>query len=369
MTPIFDLTDIAAHFQLGGQFVSAHRFGSGHINDTYLVSVKGNPDASCFIVQRIDKDVFADPSSLMENISRVTEHLRMKNAKTLELIPAVNGRSFYKSPDDEYWRTYEFVSGAEAYDKVQSTQQARDAATMFGKFQGLLADLPGPRLSETIPDFHNTPVRYSHFHDAVGEDTYDRVRHCREEIDQALGWEDKAGTLVDLFQGGQLPERIIHNDTKLNNLLFNQVSGEPICVIDLDTVMPGIALYDFGDMVRTATSPANEETADLSSIGLRLPYYEALVEGFIGATSDFLTESEIEHLSISGQIITIETGLRFLTDYLSGDEYFRSRRPAQNLDRSRAQFTLALSIEKQFDEMQDIVNRVTSRHSNRPGLS
>jgi len=319
---------------------------------------------SNFLLQRIDKGVFCEPAALMENISRVTEHLRNKKAKCLNLIPTVDKQRFYKSADGEFWRTYEFVTGAVAYDKVLNARQAQDTATMFGGFQKLLADLPGPRLNETIPDFHNTPVRVSQFHGAVREDACDRVKNCGKDIDRALAWEEKAGTLVALHETGQIPERIIHNDNKLNNVLFDQSSGEPICVIDLDTVMPGIALYDFGDMVRTATSPTDEDTTDLSNIGLRLPYYEALVEGFIGATSEFLTETEIKHLSISGKIITIETGLRFLTDYLQGGVYFGSQRPTHNLDRCRAQFALAASIEEKFDKMQKIVNRVKSRHSN-----
>jgi Ser/Thr protein kinase RdoA (MazF antagonist) len=367
MSEEFGFQEIASHFQLDGHFVSACRFGRGHINDTYLVRVEGNPAASCFILQRIDRNVFDDPAALMENISRVTAHLRKKETKCLTLIPTVEGQTFYKSPDNEYWRTYEFVADAVTYDKVLNTTQAKDTAAMFGGFQGLLADLPGPRLNETISDFHNTPVRYSQLHDAVSEDPFDRVKLCGEEIDRALAWEEAAGTLVDLYETGQIPERIIHNDTKLNNLLFDQNNGEPICVIDLDTVMPGVVLYDFGDMVRSATSPTDEDTTDRASISLRLPYYEALVEGFVGATSDFLTEPEIEHLSVSGKIITIEIGLRFLTDYLQGDKYFGAQTPTQNLDRSKAQFTLALSIEKQFDEMQDIVAGVTSRHSIRSG--
>jgi Ser/Thr protein kinase RdoA (MazF antagonist) len=360
----FNFRDIVSHFQFDCEFDGAHRFGSGHINDTFLVGVNGSPDVSRAILQRVDKYVFKDPAALMQNISRVTNHLRNKNAKCLTLIPTVDKQSFYKSPDDEYWRMYEFVAGAVTYDKVPNTKQARVAAAMFGGFQELVADLPGPRLNETIPDFHNTPVRFSQFHDAAREDACDRAKHCGEEIDRALAWEEEAGTLVALHQTGQIPERIIHNDTKLNNLLFDQSSGEPICVIDLDTVMPGVALYDFGDMVRTATSPTDEDTTDLDSISLRLPYYEALVEGYIGATSNFLTGIEIEHLSLSGQIITTEIGLRFLTDYLCGDKYFGSQRPGQNLDRCRAQFALVTSIEKQFDEMQNIVNRVKIRHSN-----
>ena len=358
----FDFQEIASHFQLDGQFVSASRFGSGHINDTFLISVEGNPAVSSFILQRINKYVFGDPAALMENISRVTEHLRNKNARCLALIPTLDGKHFCNTPDDEFWRMYEFVPGAVAYDEVLNTRQAKDAAAMFGEFQELLDDLSGPRLNETIPNFHNTPVRYGHFHDAVQDDAYDRARHCRAEIDQALAWEDEAGTLVTLLEMGEIPERITHNDTKLNNLLFDKASGQPICVIDLDTVMPGIALYDFGDMVRTTTSPTAEDTTDLSSISLRLPYFEALVDGYVGTTFDFLTDLETEHLSISGKIITVETGLRFLTDYLCGDEYFGAERPTHNLDRSRTQFALAASIEEQFDKMQNIVRRVASRH-------
>ena len=359
MASEFDLQGIASNFQLGGPFISAERFGSGHINDTFLISVESNPATSRFILQRVNKYVFDDPAALMGNISRVTDHLRKKNAKCLALVPTVDGQDFYNCSEDEFWRAYEFVQGGVTYDEALDTQLARDAAAKFGEFQGLLADLPAPRLHETIPDFHNTRARYARFHEVVKDDSYGRAKLCANEIDQALAWEEEAGTLVALHEAGQIPERITHNDTKLNNLLFDEASGNPVCVIDLDTVMPGLALYDFGDMVRTTTSPTSEDTTDLASVGLRLPYFEALVEGYVEATRDFLSKPEIEHLSISGKIITIETGLRFLTDYLSGDQYFGSKRPAQNLDRARTQFALAKSIEEQFDEMQDIV-RVSS---------
>ena len=354
MRDISVLKEVAAIFLPGEGSVSAQRFGKGHINDTYLVRVDDNPVVSCFVLQRINQHVFVDPPAVMENISRVTEHIRKSNAKCLELIPTVDGQHFYKSLNDEYWRAYEFVPGAIAYDQVLNTEQARETAAMFGEFQKLLADLPGPRLNETITDFHNTPTRYSHFHDAIGEDAFDRARHCGAEIDRALAWESEAGTLVMLHETGRVPERIIHNDTKLNNLLFDSASDKPICVVDLDTVMPGISLYDFGDMVRTATSPTAEDTTDLANVRMRLPYYAALVEGFVGAMADVLTDTEIENLSLSGKIITIETGLRFLTDYLCGDKYFGSQRPDHNLDRCRTQFALAASIETQFDEMQNI---------------
>ena len=361
MPEITDLQGVAEQFSSRGRFVAAQRFGNGHINDTYLINVGDSPNASRFVLQRINKNVFSDPAALMENISRVTEHLREKEARCLALIPTVDRQPFFRSPADEYWRAWEYIPGAVTFDQAQNETQAGLAAEKFGEFQKLLADFDGPRLNETIPDFHNTPVRYSHLNIAVQENAFDRVRHCGEEIDRALAWEEEAGTLVKLQQSAQIPERIIHNDTKLDNLLFDEASGAPICVIDLDTVMPGLSLYDFGDMVRTATSATAEDTTELENIGLRMPYYKALVDGFIGATSDFLTEVEIEHLSLSAKIITIETGLRFLTDYLSGDEYFGAQRPAHNLERARAQFALAASIEDQFEQMQDIVISAAKR--------
>jgi len=361
MSENLDPREIASHFLLGGDFIDAQPFGNGHINDTFLVRADGDPTASCFVMQHINKRVFSDPVIVMENFSRVSEYLGKMGATTLTLIRTADGEHFHRSLDGEYWRTYRFVPGV-TYDTVLNTKQAFATAAMFGRFHALLADLPGPPLHETIPDFHNTPVRYSHFHDAVAADVCDRTRHCSEQIDQALAWEKEAGTMVTLLAKGQVPERVIHNDTKLNNLLFDEASGDPLCVIDLDTLMPGTVLYDFGDMVRTATSPTDEDEIGLSNIGLQLPYYEALVDGFIGASPGFLTDAEIENLSLSGKIITVETGLRFLTDYLCGDEYFKAQRPAQNLDRCKAQFALTASIEDKFGEMQRIVERVASEH-------
>jgi thiamine kinase-like enzyme len=232
---------------------------------------------------------------------------------------------------------------------------------MFGQFQNQVSDLPGPRLHETIRDFHNTPARYRQFHTARAVDTHDRARHCIPEIEWALAHEQTAGSLLALQEAGEIPERVTHNDTKLNNVMFDEQSGKALCVIDLDTVMPGLALYDFGDLVRSATMTAAEDETDLSKVGMRMDYYEALVDGYLSTTISFLTDVEIENLAISGRIITIETGLRFLTDYLSGDEYFRIQRPDQNLDRCRTQFALADSIDEQFDAMRLAVTSSASR--------
>lgn len=344
--------------------MSARKYGRGHINETFLVDTSGRRGEVQFIIQRINQHVFRDPVGLMDNVRRVTEHLRTKSTEGpghLSLVSTIDGQHFFRDEDAEIWRVFEFVRDSVAYESVQSARQARDAAAKFGEFQRLLTDLPGPRLNETIPDFHNTRARYRQFHDAVTEDTRNRARDCGAEIERAMAWDEIAGTLVGLQESGLIPERVVHNDTKLNNLLFDQRSGKAICVIDLDTVMPGLALHDFGDMVRTSTSPAAEDEADLSRIRMSMEHYEALVEGYLSATSGFLTRPEIEHLSLSGMIITIETGLRFLTDYLRGDEYFRCHRPGHNLDRCRAQFALAASIEEQLGAMQKYVADAASR--------
>ena len=238
---------------------------------------------------------------------------------------------------------------------------AREAAAEFGRFQDLLRDLPGPRLNETIPDFHNTQARYVQFHEALASDLHDRASRCRREIDWALAREELAGSLVDLQAAGAIPERITHNDTKISNVMFDSDSGKAVCVIDLDTVMPGLALNDFGDLVRTATTPAAEDETDLSRITMNTDCYAALVDGYLGTAGTWLNEVEVGNLALAGKIITIETGLRFLTDYLSGDTYFRAHRPDHNLDRCRAQFALAASIDEQLGEMQRLTAAIYRR--------
>lgn len=312
-----------------------------------------------FVLQRINKSVFRDPAALMDNVQRVTVHLRERNSTglhSLTLVPTVDGDHFRVDDSGEYWRMFRFIEGATSFDTVPSPAHAREAARQFGRFQAMLADLPGPRLRETIPHFHDTPFRYATFHEARERDVQHRSKHCMPEIDWALAREDCAALLSRLHEAGEIPERITHNDTKINNVLFDVESGKAICVIDLDTVMPGLAPHDFGDLVRTATSPAAEDETELQKIEMRMDYFEALVDGYLGATAGYLTEAEVESLALAGKIITIETGLRFLTDYLSGDSYFRVDSPEQNLQRCRAQFALADSIDKQLAEMQ----RVTS---------
>jgi len=363
-TPISDLREIASHFELDGNFVSADRYGSGHINDTFLVTVARGSANVRYILQRINKHVFRNPVSLLENIRRVTEHLQSRSVgsgQCLTLVATNDGADYFLDQHQEYWRVYHFVAGARTIDTAQSREQAQEAAAIFGRFQSQLSDLPGPRLHETIPDFHNTLVRYRQFRHALERDSCGRARHCGTEIDRALSFEQGAGVLAELQAAGDLPERIVHNDAKLNNVMFDERSGAATCVIDLDTVMPGLVLYDFGDLVRSVATSAAEDETNFSRIEMRLDYFQALAEGYLGSAMEFLTEAEIGRLAIAGKIITIETGLRFLADYLSGDEYFRTHRPQHNLDRCRAQFALAVSIDAQLAAMEDIVAGFVSR--------
>jgi len=365
-TPISDLREIASRFELDGDFVSAGRYGGGHINDTFLVNVARGSANARYILQRINKQVFRDPVSLMENIRRVTEHLQSRStdgSHCLTLVAATGGNDYFLDQEQQYWRVYRFVEGARTIDRAESREQAREAAAIFGRFQSLLSDLPGPRLHETIPDFHDTPARYRQFRQALERDSYDRAGYCGAEIDRALSFEEGAGTLAELQAAGGLPERIAHNDSKLNNVMFDERSGAATCVIDFDTVMPGLVLYDFGDLVRSATTSATEDETDFSRIEMRLDYFEALAEAYLGAAMDFLIDEEIGCLALAGKIITIEIGLRFLTDYLSGDEYFRTHRPRQNLDRCRSQFAFAVSIDEQLAAMEDVVAGIASRNS------
>lgn len=361
--PIADIQAIAERFDLNSEFVSAERYGSGHINETFLVKTGQGPWEVRFILQRINSNVFHDPVTLMENVRRVTVHLqhrRPHGQTSLMLVPTIDGADFHRDEQDEVWRVYRFLAGTRSYDSADSTALSRQAAMAFGRFQHMLSDLPAPRLHETIPDFHNTPVRFQQLHEALKNDSKNRARHCRREIDLVLGFERDAGALVTLLEAGEIPERIVHNDTKINNVMFELENNEAVCVIDLDTVMPGIALYDFGDLVRTATTPTAEDETDPVRIHMRMDYFEALVEGYLSTAMQFLTAVEIENLAMAGRIMTIETGVRFLTDYLSGDEYFRTHRPQQNLDRCKAQFALVASIDAQFDEMQKLVAKVAS---------
>lgn len=356
-----DVPAVAGHFQIVGELVSAAPYGNGHINDTYYgVFNQGGTDVR-YIFQRINHAVFKNPVLLMENIRRVTEHVAAKFTDELErtrrvltLIPAHDGRPYYRDPNGNHWRVYVFIEKARTFDTVESTDQAFQAAKAIGQFQKMLADLPAPRLHDTIPDFHHTPKRFAAMEKAVEADAVNRAKLAAAEIEFALKNKVFASVLTD----AKLPERVTHNDTKLNNVLLDNATGEGVCVIDLDTVMPGLALYDFGDMVRTMTSPAKEDEHDLSKVTMRLPMFEALARGYLSAAAEFLTPAEKGLLAFSGKLITFEIGLRFLADYLVGDTYFKVHRENHNLDRCRTQFKLVESIAQQEEQMNKLVETI-----------
>ncbi len=360
---------VAEGFHLHGSLRESRPFGSGHINDTFVAAFSQSGTRVRYIFQRINHRIFREPEALMDNIMRVTEEARRKLAeakvpdlsrRALKVIPARDGKPLLRDRDGNYWRCYPFIEGASTYDIVRSERQAYEAAKAFGEFQRLVADVPGPRLHETIPGFHHTRSRFERLREAVTADAKERLAGASAEWDFIRRREPLADGLLDLQKAGAIPERITHNDTKLNNVMIDDATETGICVIDLDTVMPGLALYDFGDMVRTATSPAAEDEPDVSKVRMQLPMFEALVRGYLAAAGSFLNETEIRHLAFSGKLIALETGIRFLTDHLEGDTYFKIHRDNHNLDRCRTQLALVRSIEEQEDAMNRLVREVMS---------
>jgi Ser/Thr protein kinase RdoA (MazF antagonist) len=356
-----DISAVTRQFQLRGEFVSAAPYGTGHINDTYCAVFDQGGSRVRYIVQRINQNVFKNPPALMENVRRVTAHLAQKNAdqsdplrRVLTLIPARAGAPFHCDAQGNHWRVYIFIEKARTFEAVESPQQAFEAAKAFGQFQKLLANLPAPRLNDTIPDFHHTPKRFAALERAIQADVANRAALAKAEIEFAL----RHKTITSVLLDAQLPERVTHNDTKFNNVMLDDATGEGICVIDLDTVMPGLALYDFGDMVRTATSPAKEDEQDLSKVTMQFPMFEALARGYLASAAEFLTPAEKRLLPSSGKLITFEIGIRFLADFLAGDIYFKVHRDGHNLDRCRTQFKLVESIELQEAAMNKLVEKI-----------
>jgi hypothetical protein len=355
-----DLRAVARQFLIHGEFRNAEPYGSGHINDTYCAVFDQAGTTVRYILQRINHHVFKNPTALMENVQRVTSHIAGKvegepdaSRRALRLIATRDGMAWHVDAQGNHWRTYFFIERARTYDVIQSASQAFQAARAFGAFQKMLADLPAPRLHDTIAHFHHTPRRFVALEQAIARDVAGRARLAGPEIDFAVSRKPLTGVLLD----AGLPERVTHNDTKFNNVMLDDTTGEGVCVIDLDTVMPGLALYDFGDLVRTTTCPAKEDEPNLSRIGMRLSMFEALVEGYLSTAGDFLTRSEKAHLVLAGKLITFEIGIRFLTDFLSGDVYFKTHREGHNLDRCRTQFQLVRSMDAQENQMHALVRQ------------
>lgn len=357
---------IAENFQFKGILVDIRPWGNGHINDTYLMGYEiDNKECVRYILQRINKNVFPKPEEVMENVVNVTTHLHKKilenggdpYRETLNIIPTKSGMSYYKESEDNYWRGLIFITDATSYDVAETPEEFYQSAVAFGRFQSLLADFPAEELHETIKNFHNTKSRFDTFKKALEEDVADRAKYVKDEIQFVLDREKDASYFVDLIDKHEIPIRVTHNDTKLNNIMIDNETHEGICVIDLDTTMPGLAMYDFGDSIRFGASTGEEDEKDLSKVSCSMELFEAYTKGFIEGCDGKLTEKEIELLPMGAKVITYECGMRFLTDYLQNDVYFKTSRKEHNLDRARTQFKLVADMEKKWNQMQSIVKK------------
>jgi hypothetical protein len=363
------LQALSKQFHIYGEIMHAEPCKIGHINETYTATYNQGGALVRYIHQKINQTVFKDPPALMDNVMRVTTHIRHKLAqgngkevtrRTLTLVPARDGRSYFRDAAGEYWRTFVFIENVQTFEAVQSSSQAFEAGKAFGQFQFHLADLPGARLVETIPDFHNTRKRFAALQGAIEKDHCNRAKGAAKEIKFALKHEPMVDVLLQAQARGDIPERITHNDTKFNNVMLDVETGQEMCVVDLDTVMPGLVLYDFGDMVRTTTSPTLEDELDLAKVEMRTSMFEALARGYCSTAGGFLTPAEKSFLAFSGKLITFTIGIRFLTDFLAGDVYFRVHRPRHNLDRCRTQFKLVESIARHEAAMQKFVDGLSA---------
>ncbi len=361
------LTDIGRRSLIPGRFHDGHRIKIGNINETFAATYEEGGKSFRVVHQTINTHVFREPVALMNNVVRVTEHLRRKldaqgatqlDRRALKVVPAVDGLPYHIDEEGRFWRTFIFVDGVRSFDAVETPKQAYQAGHAFGQFQSLLADLPARELATTIPDFHHTPKRYARLLQAIQTDEFNRAKIAKKEIAFARSMEPLVGALVEAEERGEVPVRVTHNDTKFNNVMLDEETGEAMCVVDLDTVMPGLVLYDFGDMVRTTTSRTAEDEQFLDRVELEMPMFESLLRGYLEAAGGFLTPAERKLLVLSGKLITFTIGIRFLTDYLEGDQYFRIHREHHNLDRCRKQFKLIQSIQQKEDEMQKLVERL-----------
>lgn len=355
-----NLEEILKHFDV--DFIP-QAYGNGHINDTYIVQ-----STTRYILQRINTEVFRNPARLMDNVKAITEFLREKikenggnpDRETLTLVNTNDNKTFYKTEDGLYFRMYKFIDNAKSYEEVENPEQFYNAARAFGKFQKMLADFPAKDLFETIPNFHNTRKRFEDFKVAVNGDRAGRAKDVKKEIEFSLNCEKYVDIVVDLLKSGELPTRVTHNDTKLNNVLLDDKTGEAICVVDLDTVMPGSLLYDFGDALRFGASTGSEDEKDLEKIWFDLNLFEVFTKGFLEELGDSITKKEIELLPFSAILMTYECGIRFLGDYLNGDVYFKTDYPEHNLDRARTQLKLVYDMENKMDEMKEIVRKIVN---------
>ena len=344
---------------------SLEPYGSGHINSTFLVVEKDGETEKRYILQKINTSIFQKPEELMENIRNVTEYLRkgiVKNGgdperETLNIVATAAGESFYSDEEGYCWRVYKFIEDAECYDLVEKSEDFYESAVAFGNFQRLLSDFPANTLHETIPKFHDTYSRYQKFEKSVALDVCGRAEEVQEEIAFVREHLPLAKRLGEMQATGELPLRVTHNDTKLNNIMIDRYTGKGICVIDLDTVMPGLAVNDFGDSIRFGANTAYEDETDLSRVSCSLELFELYAKGFIKGLQGSLTKKELQMLPVGAMTMTFECGMRFLTDYLDGDTYFKIHKEKHNLDRCRCQFKLVRDMEEKKEQLDQIIEK------------
>lgn len=360
------LRRIVSHFEIDGAYLEFEEMCSGNINNSYRVTFRQAQGLQHYTLQHINHYVFQDPRGVMRNIDRVTGHLRKSleragvnpDRRVLTIVHTRTGGVLHEDEEGGFWRAFYYIDGATAYDAVEKPQHFYEAGRAFGEFQKLLCDFPAEQLSDTIPGFHDTPRRYQVFEQAVAQDKAGRVARLGEEIAFFRARQQMMGEIVSRLASGQLPLRVTHNDTKINNVLIDDATDRAICVIDLDTVMPGSALYDYGDAIRFGASTAAEDEPDLSKIALDLGRYELFTRGFLSQVNGFLTPEEVRLLPLGIQVITCELGMRFLTDYIDGDLYFKVNAPEHNLVRACAQMQLLRDVEAKLPQMQQMIEQM-----------
>ncbi len=359
------IEEAIAAFELEGELIDGKPYGNGHINDTFLLTCETKEGSRRYILQRMNHSIFKNPQQLMENVVNVTRYLREvikkqggnPDRETLNVVKTRDGGNYYEDSAHNFWRVFLYVERTLCFEQAESAKDFYDSAVAFGNFQRMLADYPAGELHETIPNFHNTPSRFRDFQKAVREDKMGRASLAMQEIAFAMEREKDTSALLDLLEEGNLLLRVTHNDTKLNNILFDADTKKALCIIDLDTVMPGLSHYDFGDSIRTGASTGAEDEKDLTKIELDLDLFEAFTKGFLEGCKGSLTEKEIEMLPMGAKLMTYECGIRFLADFLEGDVYFKIHREGHNLDRARTQFKLVADMEAKWEQMAAIVDK------------
>lgn len=355
----YDYKEICSNFAYKGDYIGARIYGEGHINETLLIETTGRR----YILQRVNNEVFKKPEQVIDNVVAVTEYLHNRiiyafgdpYRETLTLIPTKEGKFYHLTEQGDMFRMYIFIANARSYQSIENPEMFYRVAKSFGRFQNLLKDFPADKLHETIPHFHDTVDRFRLFKEAVERDRVGRRSEVEKEINFFLAREKEASMVVDAIEKGEVPLRVTHNDTKLNNVLIDDATGEGVCVIDLDTVMPGSVLYDFGDSIRFGASTAAEDEQDLSKVSMDLELFSQYTRGYIEELGDSFTAKEIELLAFSAKLMTLECGMRFLTDHLDGDHYFKIHRKNHNLDRARTHIKLVSDMEEKMDRMNEIV--------------